>query len=311
MHNVVELFARQDGLATAHQLSELGVNPRTVRRRIASGEWERMCERVVGVASTPVTWRRQVRAASLSAGDDAAVSGSTAARLHGFDGFDADGQMHITTFGRRHHTPLPGVSLHRSRVLQRRDCVVIDGLVCVSRPIALVQIASTHGRDAAGQALDSMLRRGDNPIWIRQVASAWRRRGMSGPATTLELLNERVDGRLPRSWFQRLAKNVLATQGFALVDEHPVRSTEGQRLADLDLAIPHLQIGVECQSWQWHSTPVARAHDARRKRRLRLLGWELVEVWWSDLERIGEIAEEISYLIARQAERQLSRHTVT
>lgn len=104
---------------------------------------------------------------------------------------------------------------------------------------------------------------------------------------------------------------MLATQGFALVDEHPVRSTEGERLADLDLAIPHLQIGIECQSWQWHATPAARAHDARRKRRLRLLGWELVEVWWSDLERIGEIAEEISYLIARQAERQLSRHTVT
>jgi hypothetical protein len=190
--------------------------------------------------------------------------------------------------------------LHRSRILTRRACLEVDGLLVVSRPVALVQIARSVGRDRAGQALDGMLRSGDNPIWIRQVASSWRGSGTSGPALVLELLNERVDGRLPRSWFQRLAKRALASRGFELVDEHPVSSVEGRLLAELDLAIPELLIGVECQSWLWHSTPTARAADATRKRRLRLLGWELVEVWWSDLQRIDEVADELTYLIGRR-----------
>ena len=89
--------------------------------------------------------------------------------------------------------------------------------------------------------------------------------------------------------------------GFDMVDEHPVCLADGTVLAELDLAIPHLQIGVECQSWRWHATPTARAEDARRKRRLRLLGWELIEVWWTDLGRIESIAEEIDFVIARQS----------
>jgi hypothetical protein len=115
----------------------------------------------------------------------------------------------------------------------------------------------------------------------------------------LDLLHERVDARLPRSWFQRLAKGLLESHGLSLEDEYPVRA-DGVLLAELDLAIPWLQIGIECQSWAWHSTPSSRAKDARRKRRLRLLGWELVEVWWSDLERIDDIVTEIQFLVDRR-----------
>jgi hypothetical protein len=177
-------------------------------------------------------------------------------------------------------------------------------MLAVSRPVALLQIARVLGRESAAKALDGMLRTGDSPIWIRQVAREWQGLGTSGPPTVIALLDERVDGRLPRSWFQRLANRMLTVRGLVLVDEFPVRATDGRPLAELDLAIPHLQIGVECQSWQWHSTPSARAADARRKRRLRLLGWEIVEVWWSDLDRIGEVVAELAYLVDR-------RHTNT
>lgn len=145
-----------------------------------------------------------------------------------------------------------------------------------------------------------MLRSGDSPTWIRSVAERWKGHGVAGPPTVLALLDERVDGRLPRSWFQRLAKRALQARGLVLVDEYPVEASDGRLLAELDLAIPELRIGVECQSWRWHSTPTARAADASRKRRLRLLGWELVEVWWSDLHRLDEVMEELLLLIERR-----------
>ena len=138
------------------------------------------------------------------------------------------------------------------------------------------------------------------------MVRSWKRRGVRGPAVVLDLLHQRVAATLPRSWFQRLVSRVLLARGIQMIDEYRVHDTDGTLLAELDLAIPELRIGIECQSWRWHGSPAAQAADARRKRRLRLLGWEIVDVWWSDLRRGDEIAEEVVYLTTRRlAERPL------
>ena len=111
------------------------------------------------------------------------------------------------------------------------------------------------------------------------------------------LLGERVDQRLPRSWFQRLVHGVLARTGVRLVDEHPVRDGRGILLAELDLADPVRKVGVECQSWQWHATPASQHRDARRRGTLRQLGWEIVDVWWSDLRHPDRVVAELTYLL--------------
>ena len=111
------------------------------------------------------------------------------------------------------------------------------------------------------------------------------------------LLGERVDARLPRSWFQRIAGRVLASAGIRLVDEYPVRDRRGILLAELDLADPTRKVGVECQSWRWHATPAAQHQDARRRGVLRQLGWEVVDVWWSDLRHPERVIAELLYLL--------------
>jgi hypothetical protein len=298
MKAVSEVFAAQDALATHRQLEDVGVTRSLRRQRLESGEWERISDTVVGISGAPVTWRRQVRAAWLDAGDDTAVSHCTAARMFAFDGFEREAGLHVTVCGGRHRTTLPGVRLHRSELLDEASRIWIDGIAVVSKPIALLQVASTHPADSVARALDGLMRDGASPQWIEQVVTSWRRRGVRGPSTVLSLLHDRVGGELPRSWFQRLAKRVLASHNVRMVDEHPVRDpVTGKKLAELDLAIPDFRIGVECQSWEWHSSPGARARDAARKRRLRLLGWELVELWWTDLYRIDGVLSEVQYLI--------------
>ena len=111
------------------------------------------------------------------------------------------------------------------------------------------------------------------------------------------LLGERVDKALPRSWFQRVAGRVLATAGIRLVDEYPIRDDRGVLLAELDLADPVRKVGVECQSWRWHATPTAQHRDARRRGMLRQLGWEIVDVWWSDLQHPDRVIAELLYLL--------------
>lgn len=299
MDDVSKIFADQDGLATIAQLHAAGVTDGLRRQRLSTGEWERFDSSLFGIAGTPSTWRRQARAALLSVSmTNAALSHSTAARLHGFDGFAKDEDIHVTVAGSGHHNVLAGYTVHRSTLLTVEACVEVHGMRVVSKPIALVQIAGTHGRDATRKALDGMLRAGDSIRWIETTVNSWRHRGVKGPALVLELLSE-TELRLPRSFFQRLARRALARTGLRLVDEHRVDDPDtGRRLADLDLACPELMIGIECQSWEWHSTPTARAQDARRKRRLQRVGWNIIELWWADLCRPDEVLADVEHAIS-------------
>lgn len=111
------------------------------------------------------------------------------------------------------------------------------------------------------------------------------------------LLDERDGMTLPASWFQRLAKRIFERQLVRLVDEYPVYASDGSLLARLDLAEPTLKIGLECQSWRWHATPDAQHRDARRKGRLRRLGWEIIDVWWRDLDHPGRVVGELDHVI--------------
>ena len=92
---------------------------------------------------------------------------------------------------------------------------------------------------------------------------------------------------------------MLARAGIRLVDEHPVRDGRGVLLAELDLADPRAPVGVECQRWQWHATPTAQHRDARRRGTLRQLGWDIVDVWWSDLRHPDRVVSELTYLLGR------------
>lgn len=287
-------------MANMAQLA-VGLTRRQVRTRLETGEWEQLARGIVGFAGLDMTWRRRCRAALLVSSEAAVLGHATAARLHAFDGYDTDDRVIVSFPGGSRPGRLPNGAIgRRAGALEPHQTTVVDGLPCVIRPVALLQVAADDGVDAAGRALDSMLRDGASPTWIRQVSSQWRRKGVAGPAVVMRLLDERVDRRLPRSWFQRLAKRTLAARGFQVVDELPVRDDRGVLLAELDLANPLLKIGVECQSWRWHATPSARADDARRKRRLRQLGWEIVEVWWSDLDDMDGVVAEIHLLIDRR-----------
>jgi len=160
VHEVSKLFARQDGLATVTQLSRLRVTDAMLRSRIATGEWERLDRDLIGLSGARRTWRRQVRSAVLSVSEKAAVSHVTAARVHGFDGFAREPEIHVTVAGSGHHNVLAGHRVHRSTLLRTEDCVTIDGLMVVSKPIALIGVAAParSRRDPPGAGWDAALR---------------------------------------------------------------------------------------------------------------------------------------------------------
>lgn len=293
--DIHELMAGQHGAAATTQVRQ---SLRWSRQRLLLDAriWQQVGTRVVVSRSSPATWQQRVMVAVLAT--RGVASHATAARLHSLDGCDRCTEIHITLRYDQHRHHHEGTVVHISRVLDPADQLVIRGIPTVIVPVCLLQLAA-HSGEAMIQALEGSMRDGISPTWIRHVATRYDRRGQSATKRLVQALDERVNGTLPRSWFQRLASRLLIDAGIETVDEHPIY--EGRHLlARLDLAIPDLRIGVECQSWRWHATPDAQRRDAARKRRLRRLGWEIVDLWWSDLDRIDDVVATLQIVIAER-----------
>jgi very-short-patch-repair endonuclease len=273
MQALFELMAAQHGVASTTQVRTAGISRRVERRLLRDRVIDQPCRGVV------------------------AISHGASARLHVLDGFAEHDTVDVLgTRGANPHHRL-GVTVHRTRAEIGPHLTEVGGIPTLTVAATLALLAPAAGIGPTARALDSALRDGIPAEELRTVATAWRRRGRAGPPALLMLLGERVEHRLPRSWFQRLAKGVLARAGVRLVDEYPVRDARGILLAELDLADPDRKVGVECQSWQWHATPTAQHRDARRRGALRQLGWEIVDIWWSDLHHADRVIAEVAYLL--------------
>lgn len=296
--DIHQLMAAQHGAASTNQVRQ-SLRWRQQNALLDSRVWERSDKRVVTSRSTPDTWQQRVMVATLAT--RGVASHAAAARLHGFDGFNRSDEIHVVLRYQQRRQSHQGARIHISRVFNSADQLPITGIPTVIVPVCLIQIGE-HSDAAMIKALEGTMRDGINSTWIRQVAARYDRPTSSATRRLIRALDERVDKTLPRSWFQRLASRVLADVGIATVDEYAIH--DGRNLlAELDLAIPELQIGIECQSWRWHSTPEAQRRDAARKRSLRRLGWEILDLWWSDLDRMDDI---LSTLLVAIADRQIS-----
>ena len=65
--------------------------------------------------------------------------------------------------------------------------------------------------------------------------------------------------------------------------QHTVR--DGDFVAHLDLAWPAILWAVECDSLAHHSGKRAHEWDRVRRRRLKALGWDLVEITYDDVTK--------------------------
>src|ERR1700733_4792806 len=116
-----ELLARQDGVIGRSQALEFGLSAYSMRHRARAGEWQRIQRGVYATFSGEVTRDRLLWAALLRAGPEAALSHRTAAELYGLVR-QPSSLIHVTvpaTSNPAQHSKIPGVVVHRSRILER------------------------------------------------------------------------------------------------------------------------------------------------------------------------------------------------
>ena len=116
-----ELLARQGGVIGRSQALEFGLSAYSMRHRARAGEWQRIQRGVYATFSGEVTRDRLLWAALLRAGPEAVLSHQTAAELYGLIK-QPSSLIHLTvpaTSNPVQHSKIPGVVVHRSRILER------------------------------------------------------------------------------------------------------------------------------------------------------------------------------------------------
>jgi hypothetical protein len=116
------------------------------------------------------------------------------------------------------------------------------------------------------------------------------------------MLEERLGrGRFTQSGFEALALRLVLAAGLPEpVLQHTVRDRDF--VCHLDLAWPAVLLGLECDSLAYHSGKRPHEWDRQRRRRLKLLGWDVIEVTYDDVTlRAASTARELRELYERRA----------
>jgi very-short-patch-repair endonuclease len=246
------------------------------------------------VAGAPETWHQKVAIATASGA--AWASHRTAAALWQLNGIDRRQIEVLTTHGRGRRRS--DWIVHETRRLRGVDLADVDGIPSTSVARTILDLPAVAHPFKVGQALDFACRHWPGMLDVivarfLELAS----RGRKGTCMMRAMLDERLGrGTFTQSGFETLAARLVRSVGLPdPVLQHHVR--DGDFSAYLDLAWPPIRWAIECDSLAWHTGKQAHEWDRQRRRQLKRLGWDMVEVTYDDVtKRRRETGEQLCEL---------------
>lgn len=274
-----------DGVITAGEARDHGLDRSAVHRRVAAGEWVRVRPRLYRLADHPVTDRTTTRIATLSVGPSAILSGLAAAWWHGIVD-DPPATITATAPRGRHGPPVKGVRII-NRSLDDADILVRGDLRVTGIALSALEGAVEQGAGVIDSALQQ------RRITVDRLEEAYRRRyrcvGAAEMGPMVELLESGA-----RSAAERLAVTILDDAGIVgWVANHPSCGYE------IDLAFLEQMVAVELDGFAFHRDAGTFQNDRTRRNALIAAGWTVLNFTWSDLtERAGYVASTIRQAIS-------------
>jgi hypothetical protein len=197
--------------------------------------------------------------------------------------------------------------VHRSRDFDsERDIRHRDGLRVTSLARTIVDLSQVLEEKWLEIALESALR--DRRLdlgWVYRLLQQLDPRGRRGLSALAKLLDLRdLDPQRFASALEVLVGRMHREHGLPEPVRQYVVVEEGRRLLDADFAWPDLKVAVEGDGYKFHSGRRAWLRDATVRRRLKVHGWEVIGVTWTEVEEdAGAVARDIAAIAARQASR--------
>lgn len=249
----MRLAGRQDNVIGLDQAFAAGMTRNVIRRRIESGQWQRMHRRVLLIGPAPPTLRARMRAAAMSVGPHCAVGLEAAAAMRRLRAEPA-GPIDVFVSGRNARSR-HGVIVHRTTLLVA-EVEWIDGIPVTTVARTICDEAATLVTPELEQLLiDARVQRlvRDADLWA-VIEHAPRR---PGSARMRDLLRE---AELPLGRFNRYIDGKL-----------------------VDCHWPSARLIVEVDGRRYHGHPGAFEEDRRRDQILVAAGWRVIRVTWRQL----------------------------
>ncbi|WP_084817219.1 type IV toxin-antitoxin system AbiEi family antitoxin domain-containing protein [Gordonia sp. HS-NH1] len=277
-----------DGVITAADAREHGVDRWAVQRRVRAGEWVAVHPRVYRLADHPETDRTRIRIATLAAGAHGVLSGLAAAWWHGM--VDAPpATPTVTALRGRHGNPVTGVRI-LNRALADADVLSRDGL-----PVTGIALSALEGAVEGGvEVIDAALQQRRTTV-ERLVEAYERRRGCIGAADMGPLIALVESG--ARSAAERLAVTILQDAGLSgWKANHPSCGYE------IDLAFDDRMVAVEIDGLAFHRDAATFQRDRSRRNALIAAGWTVLNFTWGDLrDRPEYVVSSVRHALAAAA----------
>ncbi|MBN2623812.1 MAG: type IV toxin-antitoxin system AbiEi family antitoxin domain-containing protein [Acidimicrobiales bacterium] len=295
----VEFARGHDGVATWSEAMRLHLPPERLQSWQRSGRIRRVAPQVYVIAGVPDSWRQRVRIAAWSSAGWA--SHRTAAALDELNGFIGRTIEVVTERGRRRKRVT--WTVHESRTLRAADLTVIGGVPATSTVRTILDLPAVAPPFLVAKALDDAGRRSPHMLGaILRRHQELPRRGRRGAALMSALLSERLGEPVGDNDFETLAIRLVRSIGLPdPVPQFQVRDGDGF-IAYIDLAWPDIKWWVECDGLDSHSGKAAHEWDRMRRRRLKRLGWDGIEITYDDVtERPEACARDLRDLYHERA----------
>ncbi len=291
---VAAIASRQFGLVTWAQCDQSGMSDHWVRARVKRRTWRRLGRGVYSLSPGPLTVEQRAMAALLLGGDQSVLSHHSAAVWHRIS-VPSSAAVHLLVPMGARPAPAPGIRHWRTRDLEPADVLKHGAVRLTKVGRTLLDLSWVLDEAQLRVALDSALRlRRSNLNWIKLLVER-KGQGRRGARRLRELLSEyTLDDEVCDSDLESFSMELGLATGRTPHLHYRVES-EGRFEAEVDLAWPRVRLGVELDSWKFHSDRRAFQNDRSRDRRLAIAGWQVLRYTWADVrERPDRFISEIS-----------------
>lgn len=285
---IATLAGRQYGVITRRQALSAGMSGKAIHNRLRSGEWQKLYPGVFRLVSSGTSWRQDLMAACLWAGNSAVASHRAAAAIWQLQGA-TPGYVEITVpvLG---FEGTPEIIIHRSGNLPGCDVTTEAGIPITTPDRTLVDLGALVNEETLEILLDNALQR--RLVTISSLRSRLRdlsARGRPGPPQLRYLLDKRDPSRAPSdSVLETLFRRLLDDWKFPPPESQYPVTHQGKTVAVLDFAYPELRVGIECEGYRDHGGRARFDRDLQRRNRLTGLQWTVLYVPWTEVRSRSE-----------------------
>jgi len=278
---LADLARPQFGLFTVEQAVDSGFATSTVNERVATGQWERVGRGVLGFAGVPVTFRRAVKAATMSI-DGAVASHESAATLHGFRYLE-NRPVAVSAPAESWHR-LPGVFVHRYQDLSSTWITELHGIPVTDPERTMIDLAAVIRPSRLDLVLDAALAK---QVEIGRLIFAFNRlarRGRRGVGRLRPLLEARGEGYVaPDSELEKKYLRFVEAHGLPGGTRQMPAWWEDRLIGLIDFAYSEAKLIVEVDGRLGHTQLTDFELDRWRDQKAAAAGWRVIRITWRQL----------------------------